>query len=1108
MMNNEERMRADAAARERIVNDINTNFFVEAGAGSGKTTMLVRRMVAMVEAGADVSKICAITFTVAAANEFYDRFHKLLIERSTAQTNGGTKKRAGDLGEPTDETRARCKEALKNIDLCFTGTIDSFCNTVLSEHPSEAGIPSQTKVRQKTELTAVYRREYARIQNGEYGALLKEKMRAFSHLHKRPADVFTQLLPPFMNTRHTEVVYGQPPVGSTDELLKAEKARLIQIVDTLISRPELVYEGNNDSRKAYALLREKSELLKSPWEHIVIELASIVKGIAGLRLIPECPPDLFGPAMEDALVPHETRGKLTWYDLDPELTDKIIRTVNDRRFSVTADFLTACAKEIAAELKRRGEPDFFDELLYLRDMLKKDAGSGGKLIKHIYGRHSYFLIDEFQDTDPLQTEIFFYLTAAEPKENWRECVPVPGSLFIVGDPKQSIYRFKNADVASFLRVKTLFDGTLGEVLPLTRNFRSTHKLRRWFNEAFAQLLPEDTEEQSAFSLIPLEDEPDETGIFSGVYTYDVPYRTSDETEKDPAQTVRIIKRLVGNPAFRIKDRNTGERRTLRFKDIMLITPTKTKLGDYARAFSADGIPFRMEGEVTFADSPALGALCGIFALIAEPTDKTRLFAVLTGGAFGFARSRLYELTQKGFSLNLFADNSAFDEEAPEIVSALAELKKCVGLSYIYSSSALFSFIAEEVKIFSRTGAENAEYVYFALELLRAGEASGEICSVGDAADFLTSLVNGESGIERCIGLSSGQTDRVHIANLHKVKGLEAPVVILASHSPRKPSAEVRTEYAHDIPKTYFFALDKVATEQNADIREKENAALAAEKLRLKYVGATRARNALILGREMKKDGPRESSDWYDFSLKSEGDFFAVTPEGTPAVFPVPGTADTDALYYEGAGEKLPVSPCAGPSYELVRPSMIKVAAKSSSDDDFEDRDNDEVRSREVRRDANIVGTMVHKLMETLVSSGGKAQISAAAREISREYESGGKDYTFLLEKVGEVIFSGGYEQQNGVPRDILTELLTADEVYCEVPFCIKNEDTTGVRLVNGVIDAVYKKNGAWHIIDYKTNADPDDLDEKYCAQLNAYTEAFRALTGNTADALIYHIDVC
>ena len=134
----------DALSRNRIVRETDKNFLVEAGAGSGKTTMLVNRMVAMVEAGIPIDQICAITFTKAAANEFYERFQKLLIERSNPEYKWEDKGQAGQLCSPTDETRDRCAEALRNIDLCFMGTIDSFCNMILSEHPSAAKIPSDS----------------------------------------------------------------------------------------------------------------------------------------------------------------------------------------------------------------------------------------------------------------------------------------------------------------------------------------------------------------------------------------------------------------------------------------------------------------------------------------------------------------------------------------------------------------------------------------------------------------------------------------------------------------------------------------------------------------------------------------------------------------------------------------------------------------------------------------------------------------------------------------------------------------------------------------------------------------------------------------------------
>ena len=103
--------------------------------------------------------------------------------------------------------------------------------------------------------------------------------------------------------------------------------------------------------------------------------------------------------------------------------------------------------------------------------------------------------------------------------------------------------------------------------------------------------------------------------------------------------------------------------------------------------------------------------------------------------------------------------------------------------------------------------------------------------------------------------------------------------------------------------------------------------------------------------------------------------------------------------------------------------------------------------------------------------------------------------------------AGGYAQSNGLPQDILGTLLSADEVYCELPFNYLDE-TVELRTVwNGVMDVLYRKDGQWHIVDYKTNADGSDLDTRYQNQLAAYVKALKATTGFSADAMTYHIDI-
>ncbi|MBR4421989.1 MAG: UvrD-helicase domain-containing protein, partial [Erysipelotrichaceae bacterium] len=195
----------DSEARKLIISDIDSNLFVEAGAGSGKTTMLVERMIAMVEKGLPVEKICTITFTKAAANEFYERFQKRLIERSRLSTE--PKDSDHELPQPTEETTQRCRKALENIDLCFMGTIDSFCNMILSEHPTEANIPSDARLINEKEEIELYKQFYVDARAGKYGQELKEKANHYSMLFWKPEENFPKLIKEIMDRRNAHFVY-------------------------------------------------------------------------------------------------------------------------------------------------------------------------------------------------------------------------------------------------------------------------------------------------------------------------------------------------------------------------------------------------------------------------------------------------------------------------------------------------------------------------------------------------------------------------------------------------------------------------------------------------------------------------------------------------------------------------------------------------------------------------------------------------------------------------------------------------------------------------------------------------------------------------------------
>ena len=1094
----------DTVSRNRIVSEIDKNFFVEAGAGSGKTTMLVNRMVAMVESGLDISKICAITFTKAAANEFYERFQKILIERSNPDYKWEDKGYAGQLPEPNDVTKERCAKALKDIDLCFMGTIDSFCNMVLSEHPTEAGILSDSILISDDDMRSFLNQMYIKICNGQCGYELVRKANIFRMVTRDEKEVFYRGMKVLLEHRNAHFNYSEADGFDLDEEFADFRKNTIKMVKCLIDHSELRYDSSGASG-AWDSLPDIYYAITRKWSANFPSVVWALKTLGNITVVKDAL-DQYGPFLSGYFEEPTARKKRLKCTINDE--DGFAKRTLNSQYDVSIDFLVNSLPFVVDAMHELGYLTYFDYLYYLREMLKHDAENGsGKLIRHIYDRHSYFLIDEFQDTNPMQAEVFFYLSSEHPVANWQDCAPRPGSLFIVGDPKQSIYRFRSADVTSFLNVKKLFVEKGGEILELSRNFRSERDLCEYYNKVFKKLLPEETSYQSKFEEIPVPDGREDE--FKGVYSYDPVDR-----KLDPNILSIMISVLIDNDKYLIRGKDDKELRKIRYNDIMVITYSKSNLGSIMQKFELDGIPVKVEGEVEFTKNAALNELFKIYSVVADPDDKIALYGTLTGSVFDFTIGNLVKYRSLGgkISITVPAVESS-DKVAKAVAKSLNELKSFVMESQNMSPAALLASIMDHYKIYEHVEADNLEVVYYTLELIRNEEKNGTVVTLKDGRDYLGKLLSGSSDIERCLSLIDSE-NRVHIANLHKVKGLEAPIIILPIAQTGGGAPSIRIEYGKDSTEGYLFTLNKeniqdgyyFTTKAFGEELDKEKNALDAEEARKIYVAATRARNALIIS-----NYGQGRNRWKDLTPELMPDIYRPmnSNEGT---WPEPGDPVEAKDLYAEAAEKCALNDRKGESasYSLENPSRLSVVSKVSKDKDIPGSEDE----AKVHKNpfAALIGTMVHKLMETLISTRGNVNTVNIVDGIIDEYKTARlipymdkiKD---SLTVVVETITGGGYEQGNGVPDDIFNTLLKADEVYCEVPFCYKEESGTGPVIWNGIMDVVYHADGKWHIIDYKTNAEGDDLDIRYQKQLEAYVKAFKQTTGEDADARTYHIDV-
>ena len=1044
----------DNQGRNLIINELHKNLFVIAGAGSGKTTMLVSRMVAMVEAGFDISKICAITFTKKAAAEFLDRFQSKLKERSVL-FDKPTSVYPGSLPAPTLESIERCKKALENIDLCFTGTIDSFCNLVLSEYPNNAKIPSSSTVVQDDEVMKLYKNEYEKIAN-DPNSPLKDKFDAFNLLFTNGAEVFSKSISDVIDVSHLDVVFTRP----TKDIKKCFKEKIVDAYYSVI-KSDLDIINNldatdcSDAKPDYASNLEDFKrihtFLTKEWTigNINQIKKRIKRSIADLRFN-------FDPGFSFIEFQKMARNEVYKFNPDGVNMIKFMNDVDAFIYKYAMDFLYSTAKYIREDLKKQGKLTFSEYLLTFRDMVKDDMNHGMKLINHIRNKHCYFLIDESQDTSPIQTELFFLLSSSEKALSMKDCKSIPGSLFIVGDPKQSIYEFRGADVDAYLNTKDLFANVLNpkenQVVNLTKNFRSTKELCVYFNRRFEGF---DNYEPIPIDCITIPKV--QKKCLSGVYhcaTY------LNAIEEIVGKQEIFDKKLLGS------DLCPDGYRKIEYKDIMILTRTTTRHDIIMKELKEHNLPVYCEGNYYISNNDAIRTIYAIFGYVNN--EEGQLFNLLTSPLFNLKPEQLI-----GFTKDKLTDSRSI-----ELFNSFDNLKD------INNPIILYDKIVEHLKLYKYIDFANLEYVYFVGEQLKSAYQNGQIIDAKDAGLFLKEYLSNQ--IQKCMNLDDSP-NAIYLANLHKVKGLERPIVIIVESA--KNSNDKPTKYMDNIhQKSYVFktspfefmntklydisAGEELNKEMDvADQKHKE------ESRRLDYVAVTRARNALIIEQQ------KTNSVWKDIRFDDIPELPTSEEELTNQV-KIAGPFDFDNNVNFNHKR----------SYEIKRPSK---EAKVQSVINNEEADKE---IKEESSDSLIKGTIIHRLMEMIVSSNQTADRDSTINKIMNEYCLEDEKYRVMLQGVFDTMKSGGYSQNNGLLSDLLKEIKDA-ECYTEVPFSFKE----GYEIWQGEIDLLYIKNNKYCIIDYKTNADDSGLEEEYKNQLLAYKKAIKKNLGVDSEAYIYHI---
>ncbi len=834
----------DEAARRRIVEELDRTFFVEAGAGSGKTKSLVDRMIALLKAGrCEIGTLAAVTFTRKAAAELRGRF-QIMLERGVAENRLET------------DVRGRLAQALQNLERCYIGTIHSFCARLLRERPVEIGLdPDFTEMEDIEDalfrdqcwqdyLVKVRIEEEEILRGLDDAGLIPEDLRdAFDTVALYPEvgiagakgrtpdyKKYRAALDGFLAVAKKALPEEKPEKGY--DALQALIRRCLR------RQRVLGFDDHRFLMETYGLLEKERAVTQNRWPTKEAALA-FKAGFDEFRL------QAAAPALKE------------WREYRH---DKIVR------------FLRPAISFYESRRKEENKLNYEDLLMQAARLLRDNP----EVRRYFSRKYTHVLVDEFQDTDPIQAEVLMYLKGEDVEEReWQKLRPAAGSLFLVGDPKQSIYRFRRADIDIYNCVREMVKAAGGDELDLTSNFRSLKVLADWNNPVFEAVLPKAADRYQA-RFAPIETvREDAEDCDSGVFKIVVPavshHKKADIAEGDAKMIAPWIGwacggglRLARSP----EETEKGLGPEAQPSDFLVLFREKKNMDIYARALEERGIPFEISGSDAFSESDKIREIRNLASALDDPDNPVYTVAVLRGIFFGVSDADLAEFHREGGVFNFLTPGREILQSqhlgALNVSLALQRMKAWREITLRLPASAALHRIIEESGILNYLasidmGSSRVGNLLKLLEIVRHEESRGAT-SFSGVVKLLEELAEVRE-IEE-ISLTPARANAVRLMNLHKAKGLEAPVVFLANpgplteHAIDKHVVRVSEGDGRGSPKGYFVFSRRGAYGRSETVfsqpegwavaEEEEKRYQAAERVRLMYVAATRARNLLIV----------------------------------------------------------------------------------------------------------------------------------------------------------------------------------------------------------------------------------------------------------------------
>ena len=803
----------DQSARDRIRDALDESLCIEAGAGTGKTTALVSRVVNVLRTGrATVDEIAVITFAEAAAAELAGRVREGLEDA---------------LEQAADEReRQRIHEALSRLYRAHIETIHAFCGNLLRERPVEAHLDPAFRVADSLTARLTFESDYALWQtellSGSASAVMVAINRGLGLAGIRSivevVDRFRELTPLVLHPAPQADIHGFVDVYHA-------------VAGELRSLLPLAGQDTNATAQIERILAFDERLVEAASDHEwlereILHAAPYVKKTAGSQ-----------PNWDDKNDCKRT--KMLFVALR-DATEEIQPAM---RTEALAGILSLAQAFVAAQEGRRradGIADFDDLLNWSRDLLRDSREAR----EYFRKRFRVLFVDEFQDTDPVQAEIALLLASDdEPGANLLELRPRPGALTVVGDPKQSIYRFRRADISVYDAVR---NGPLAGAAPqLVQNFRSTRGVIDWVNDVFDRALVEvEGVQPGNTALVPANGALADESRSICVVRAD-PAASADAARTNEAFLIAATIRRAVEEHWPIRD-GQGER-PAQWRDIAILFPTRTGQELYEESLRRSGIPYRVEGGRSFFARQEVRDLSAVLTAVDDPLDQVSLIGALRSAAFGCSDEDLYLHVTRGGRLDYRSDAGASPDavrEAFVILLDLQRLRAGVSLSRLVRAT-VERLRMIEVALAGWDGQQAAANLAKLVEQARAFSSGGG----GGLRAFAHWLAEQQDGRDtEDAGIAEPSDNAVRLVTIHSAKGLEYPIVALANLAtkPSSPVEPVADRAGHRLHLRVTSAKAQFATPNFAAEWTSEKAQLDAEALRLLYVATTRARDRLIV----------------------------------------------------------------------------------------------------------------------------------------------------------------------------------------------------------------------------------------------------------------------